>query len=353
MEKLPAPADFLFGRRNSHRPPLSNGLWAQVVSMDEQRSTEVEELTLALMHSRAEVERLSQREQLFSILLEGVNAALWAFDWQEQRIIYISPAYEKIFGRSAGLLLGSYKEWLDSIYPDDVEYAARSLAQVLELGAVEAREYRILRTDGQVRWLSDKCFVSRQMSRDETPIVVGIAEDITEKKRLEGELHRLATVDVLTQSSNRRHFFECADDAFRQAREQGSPLAFLLLDIDDFKQINDSHGHQVGDRVLQQVAHAAASTLRSGDLFGRIGGEEFAAVFPGCETSLAEQIAQRLQREIQRLGFVSEGTGFGVTVSQGLTTLRAADDSLDGLFARADAAMYQAKREGKDRIVVA
>jgi diguanylate cyclase (GGDEF)-like protein/PAS domain S-box-containing protein len=321
--------------------------------MDEQQSAEIEELTLALMHSRAEVERLSEREQLFSILLEGVNAALWAFDWQEQRIIYISPAYEKIFGRSAGLLLGSYKEWLDSIYPDDVEYAAQSLAKVLELGAVETREYRILRSDGQLRWLSDKCFVARQMGHGLAPIVVGIAEDITEKKRLEGELHRLATVDVLTQSSNRRHFFECAEDEFRKAREQGSPLAFLLLDIDDFKRINDTYGHQLGDRVLQQVAHAAGNTLRSGDLFGRIGGEEFAAVFPGCETSLAEQIAQRLQREIQRLNFsCSEGT-FGVTVSQGLTTLRAADESLDGLFARADAAMYQAKRDGKDRIVVA
>lgn len=320
--------------------------------MDEQQSAETEELILALMHSRAEVERLSQREQLFSILLDGVNAALWAFDWHEQRIIYVSPAYEKIFGRSAGLLLADYKEWLDSIYPDDIEYAAQSLAKVLELGAMETREYRILRSDGQLRWLSDKCFVSRQMGDTDRPIVVGIAEDITEKKRLEGELHRLATVDVLTQSSNRRYFFECAEKEFRRARELGAPLAFLLLDIDDFKHINDTHGHQMGDRVLQQVAYAGSCALRSGDLFGRIGGEEFAAVFPGCESSLAEQIAQRLQREIQRLGFVSEGISFGVTVSQGLTTLRAADNDLDVLFARADAAMYQAKRNGKDCIVL-
>jgi diguanylate cyclase (GGDEF)-like protein/PAS domain S-box-containing protein len=320
--------------------------------MDEQLSTGLEELKLALMHSRAEVERLGRREQLFSTLLAGVNAVLWAFDWQHQRIIYVSPAYESIFGRSAALLMADYKEWLDSIYPDDVEYAAQSLAKVLETGAVEAREYRILRGDGQLRWLSDKCFVSQQMGTPEQPIVVGIAEDITDKKRLEGELHRLATIDVLTQSSNRRHFFECAEREFIRAREQGSPLAFLLLDIDDFKLINDTYGHQIGDQVLQQLARAAATTLRREDLFGRIGGEEFAAVFPGCDSVLAEQIASRLQREVQRLVFVHDGVSFGVTVSQGLTTLRTTDNDLDLLFGRADVAMYRAKHDGKNRIIL-
>ena len=85
---------------------------------------------------------------------------LWAFDWEEQRMIYVSPAYERIFGRSAALLLADYGEWRNSIYPDDLDYAAESLAKVLETGAVESREYRIIRADGQLRWLSDKCFVS-------------------------------------------------------------------------------------------------------------------------------------------------------------------------------------------------
>ena len=323
--------------------------------MDEQQfpDVDVDELTLALMHSRAEVQRLGEREQLFSTLLGSVNAVLWAFDWQERRVVYVSPAYETVFGRSAALLLADHNEWLNSIYPDDVEYAAESFARVLQTGAVEAREYRILRTDGQLRWLSDKCFLSRQVGSGGLPLIVGIAEDITEKKRLEGELHRLATLDGLTQCSNRRHFFEQARAEFQRSRECGGPLAFLLLDIDDFKKINDGYGHQMGDQVLARVAHAATTALRGGDLFGRIGGEEFAAVFPGCESSLAEQIAGRLQREIQRLAFFTENGDLHVTVSQGLTTLRAADADLDALFARADAAMYQAKREGKNRIVVA
>ena len=313
---------------------------------------ELEELTLALLHSRAEVTRLREREQLFSSLLGSVNAVLWAFDWQEQRVIYVSPAYEQIFGHSAALLLAGYDEWRNSIYPDDMEYAAESFAKVLETGAVEAREYRIIRADGQLRWLSDKCFVSRRNADKEVQIVVGIAEDITEKKQLEGELQRLATVDVLTQSSNRRYFFECAQREFEHAHKFGGPLAFLLLDVDDFKLINDRYGHQMGDQVLQRLAYCAAAVLRRNDLFGRVGGEEFAAVFPSCESELAMLIAERLQREVQRLSFTHEGKTFGVTVSQGLANLRGDDASLDSLFARADAAMYKAKRQGKNQIVL-
>lgn len=312
---------------------------------------EAAQTLLALMHAQGEVARLSEREQLFSALLVSVNAVLWAFDWESRRVLYVSPAYERIFGRSAGLLLSDYNQWRDSIYPDDLDYAERSLAEVLVKGAVEDREYRIIAADGQVRWLSDKCFINRQAEPGQPVIIVGIAEDITDKKQMETELQRLATTDVLTQSSNRRHFFECAHREFEQARYQGTPLAFLLLDIDDFKVINDTYGHQEGDNVLQRIAESGRATLRRGDVFGRVGGEEFAAVFPGCAPDVAMQVAERLQREIQRLSFSHGDQTFGITVSQGVTSLTAEDESVDNLFARADAAMYKAKHQGKNRIV--
>ncbi|MBM3112741.1 sensor domain-containing diguanylate cyclase [Pseudomonas sp. P66] len=313
---------------------------------------ELAQTLLALMHAQGEVARLSEREQLFSSLLDSVNAVLWAFDWELRQVLYVSPAYERIFGRSAGLLLADFNEWRDSIYPDDLDYAERSLAEVLVKGAVEDREYRIIDAEGRVRWISDKCFINQQPDNNDRLIVVGMAEDITEKKLLEGELQRLATTDVLTQSSNRRHFFDCAEQAFETARREQAPLSFLLLDIDDFKQINDTYGHQEGDAVLQRIADIGKAVLRRGDLFGRIGGEEFAAVFPGCNPQIAKQIAERLQREIQCLSFSYEDQAFGVTVSQGLTGITDPDASLDSLFARADAAMYQAKRQGKNQIVI-
>ena len=312
---------------------------------------EAAQTLMALMHAQGEVARLSEREQLFSSLLVSVNAVLWAFNWETRQVLYVSPAYERIFGRPAGLVLADFNEWRDAIYPDDLEYAERSLAEVLVKGAVEDREYRIIAGNGQIRWLSDKCFINRKAEPGQPVIVVGIAEDITEKKLLESELQRLATTDVLTQSSNRRHFFDCAHREFEQALHQRTPLAFLLLDIDDFKVINDTYGHQEGDNVLQRIAECGRATLRRGDVFGRIGGEEFAAVFPGCAPDMAMQVAERLQREIQRLSFSHGDQTFGITVSQGLTSLTAEDESVDNLFARADAAMYQAKHQGKNRIV--
>ena len=311
---------------------------------------EAAQTLLALLHAQGEVARLSEREQLYSSLLDSVNAVLWAFDWETRQVLYVSPAYERIFGRPASLVMADYNEWRDAIHPDDLDYAERSLAQVLLQGTVEDREYRIINGAGEVRWLSDKCYINQQRE-GERVIIVGIAEDITEKKQLEGELQRLATTDVLTQSSNRRHFFECAQQAFDRAREDGTPMAFLLLDIDDFKHINDSYGHPEGDQVLQRIADSGKAVLRRGDLFGRIGGEEFAAVFPGCTAQVAEQIAERLQREIQRLSFTYGQQTYGVTVSQGLTELSEQDADLDNLFGRADAAMYQAKRQGKNQIV--
>ncbi len=294
--------------------------------MDEQPSLSAlptpEENLLALLHSRAETDRLRDREQLFSALLESVNAVLWALDWRTRQIIYVSPAYEQIFGRSQSLVLSDYSTWLNNIYPDDLEYAQRTLEQVIEQGAVESREYRIIRADGEIRWLSDKCFVSQRSEAGMPLLVVGIAEDITDKKRMEEELQRLATTDVLTRSSNRRHFFESAQRAFEFAQSEGEPLAFLLLDIDDFKKINDRFGHQMGDQVLQRVAECGAQTTRRGDLFGRIGGEEFALLLPGCDSDLALQIGGRLQRAVRQLAVPSAEGPLKVTISQGVTVLR-------------------------------
>ncbi|GAB3377179.1 sensor domain-containing diguanylate cyclase [Azotobacter armeniacus] len=309
------------------------------------------EVLSALRQAQTEMRRLQAREQLFGMLLASVNAVLWAYDWQARRMLYLSPAYERIFGRPSGPLPDALAGWLECVHPDDRDYVLGSLGEVFDKGAVEQREYRIIRGDGQLRWLNDKCYCGDPDESGRARIIVGLAEDITERKQLEGELQRLASTDGLTRSSNRRHFFECAQRELQLARQYGTSLAFLLLDIDDFKRINDTHGHQVGDQVLQRLADCCATTLRGGDLFGRIGGEEFAALFPRCRPEQALPIAERLQRSIGELVFHAGGDTFRITVSQGLVGL-GPDDDLGALYARADAAMYQAKQQGKDRVVL-
>ncbi|MBB3103508.1 sensor domain-containing diguanylate cyclase [Azomonas macrocytogenes] len=311
------------------------------------------ETLLALIHARSEVERLGERERLFSNLLDNLNVVLWALDWKGQRMIYISPAYERIFGRSVALLLANYSEWRNCIYPDDLEYAQRSLLAVLERGAVENREYRIIRGDGQLRWISDKCFIARSAGLELEPgsIIVGIVEDITDRKQHESELQRLAHIDEFTQGGNRWHFLERAQREFDHARQYATPLAFLLLDVDDLKRISDAFGHAVCDEVLRMVAQCCRSVLRRGDHFGRIGHEEFALMLPGCSPELAAQIAMRLQVEIQRLPLRIREQSCEVTISLGLAALCADDSCLSSLIARADSAMQQARQAGNNRII--
>jgi len=295
--------------------------------------------------------RLQAREQLLETLLASVDVMLWAYDWRTRCLLYCSPAWGRTLGRPDEP--ESLADWLACVHPEDRDLVRAGLRDVLDKGAAGPREYRIVRGDGQVRWLSDRCYGGAPDDCGRPGIIVGIAEDITERKQLECELQHLARTDELTRVGNRRHFFECARHEFRLARQKGTPLAFLLLDVDDFKRINDGHGHPAGDLVLQCLAQCCTATLRGGDLFGRIGGEEFAVLFPRCRPEQALRIAERLQRAIGELVLPVGAAGLRISVSQGLASLAPGDADLAALHARADEAMYRAKHQGKNRIVQA
>ena len=165
-------------------------------------------------------------------------------------------------------------------------------------------------------------------------------------------LRVLAMTDELTRLPNRRAFFRLAGENAAAAARSGRPLAVLALDIDHFKRINDTQGHEAGDRVLQRVANAARSAVRDGDSVGRVGGEEFLALLPHADLGAATQVAERLRAAVASLDATDLAPGLRVTVSVGVA-LRRAEETIAALVQRADAALYRAKENGRNRVELA
>jgi two-component system cell cycle response regulator len=163
----------------------------------------------------------------------------------------------------------------------------------------------------------------------------------------------MAITDALTGLFNRRYMESHLVALLEQATARGKPLAVLVIDIDYFKSINDSHGHDAGDDVLREFALRIKRSIRGIDLACRYGGEEFVVVMPETDMAVAAMVAERLRRRIAAEPFaIHEGANsIPVTISIGLAALRAADDSAAALLKRADQALYRAKRDGRNRVV--
>jgi diguanylate cyclase (GGDEF)-like protein len=166
-------------------------------------------------------------------------------------------------------------------------------------------------------------------------------------RRSQAALARLVTQDALTKVLNARAFADRLGQELDRNRRYPRPLALLYMDLDNFKIINDTHGHQTGDAVLRLVADAMRSSVRTADIVGRLGGDEFAVLMPETDAQLAHEAAKRL---VAALRNVFKGTP-NVTASIGVVACTATDASTDDLLRRADQAMYDAKRMGKDRVV--
>ncbi len=162
------------------------------------------------------------------------------------------------------------------------------------------------------------------------------------------EIERLANVDPLTNIINRRRFLELANDQLKSVE----PFALLYLDIDFFKQINDTHGHATGDLVLQEFANLVVSQIRTEDIFGRLGGEEFALLLPKASLGTAKEVAERIRVACQNMNIQAGSQVLRVTVSMGLTITQASDSSIDEILHRADSGLYQAKQLGRNRVEV-
>ena len=176
---------------------------------------------------------------------------------------------------------------------------------------------------------------------------------ITDRKVLETELLRQAETDVVTGLPNRRYFLKAAALEIARVKRFGSAAATMMIDLDHFKSVNDTHGHQAGDDVLRQFAQTCLGRLREIDIFARIGGEEFIALLPGTDEAAAVGVAEKLRLAVKETPTENAANGMPihVTASFGVTAVRAEDSGIAASIARADKALFDAKRTGRDRVM--
>ena len=195
-----------------------------------------------------------------------------------------------------------------------------------------------LETPLQVRILNEVAYLA----------VVGVAiAGLSQLRRTQSQLQLLATHDPLTTVLNARAFASQVAQELGRNRRYGRPLALVYLDLDDFKKVNDAHGHATGDAVLRLVADAMRSAVRQADVVGRLGGDEFGVLMPETDGTVAHAVANRLAGGIRT---VFRGTP-SVTASIGVVAVSGTEAGSDELLRKADQAMYEAKRAGKDRVV--
>ncbi len=297
--------------------------------------------------------RAAEHESRYRNLVEHLPGVIYrAKVGRWAPILYISPRIRTLLGYEAEEWIGIPGIWEEHIHPADLERVlavdeAESSAPIGAPGG-EDREYRMRRRDGREIWVRDHADLERDA--DGTPVAWnGFLTDVTERKHLESELLRLAFHDPLTGLANRALLNDRVAHAVRRNEREPGMLGMLMVDVDDFKRINDAHGHDAGDRMLVAVAERLKACVRADATIARLGGDEFAILLEGLtDDAAARGVAQRVVRAFDRPLRIEGATVSGrvsVGVAVDITGMRSAS----WLMRSADTAMYEAKRLGKAR----
>ncbi|HYF63990.1 MAG TPA: diguanylate cyclase, partial [Herpetosiphonaceae bacterium] len=306
----------------------------------------------------SELERSLRREHDFiSTVLETVHSLIIVLD-PAGRVVHFNRACEVLTGYGVEDLRGVY--FWDVLISDDERQAVRAVfAEIASNGVPSTYENRWITRAGEQRLIS-WANASVLGERGEIVYIIGTGTDVTDMRLLEQRreemielLHEQATRDSLTGLLNRRSFFEQAEAAYAGARCAQRPTAALMVDLDYFKQVNDSHGHAVGDEVLRIVARRCQNCLRPADIIGRYGGEEIAIVLPGQASEEAMGVARRMWRALAETPVMTPAGALSVTLSIGVAVHPRALSSLGDLLKRADMALYAAKNNGRNRVEMA
>lgn len=267
------------------------------------------------------------------------------------RFLQVNEALADILGYTVKQL--QKKTFQQITHPEDLEKDITQFEQLRD-GVIKnyQLEKRYFHKQGNLIWVLLSVSVVRDEA-DKALYFIAQIQDVTERKYLMDRFVNQARVDYLTNLSNRRYFMEQAEAELHRALRYETPFALLMIDIDHFKQINDTYGHKTGDLVLQKLSELLKQSLREVDILGRIGGEEFAILLPESKLENAVEVAERLRTQIANSMLVEEnGVAIRFTVSVGIALLDSGNKTLDALFAQADEALYKAKNSGRNCVRV-
>jgi diguanylate cyclase (GGDEF)-like protein/PAS domain S-box-containing protein len=331
-------------------------LFAGALQSERQRALSALQRLNRALEQRAEerAQELLRSERNFRDIIEHLPAPTVITQPHTARVIYANPAACALFGAQQHEVVGrsTLEHWTDA------EQRAAVIAEVAQHRTVQNHEIALRRLDGSVVWVLASVI---QTHFDQSDALLFAFKDITEQVQRERLLQTQAQTDALTGVPNRRHFMARATQRLRELAAQRQAAAFVLFDLDDFKQINDTHGHACGDLVLQRVARLLDAQTRAQDVFARLGGEEFCLLLTDIDAAQARAHVEMLCRELdgqvlcaadgQRIALPT--CSIGMAWAQLSPAVTDVDALLSALMERADAALYDAKSAGKNCVVLA
>lgn len=308
-----------------------------------------QKLSQQIKEQQAAKQALTESEERYRTIIENIEDGYYEVDLKGN-MLYCNDALCRILGYSRKELIGmNFHQYMDEKNAKDV---FKSFNNVYKTGeSTRAFDWELLRKDGGKRYI--EASVSLITAKGESIGFRGIARDITERKKTEEELVFLAYHDPLTGLYNRKAFYERLEEIIAHAKRYNDEKNIFFVDLDKFKRVNDTCGHEAGDKLLQEVARRLKSTVRETDYVCRFGGDEFAIILNESPETGLERIAERIIQEISRPYFIDRHKIDYITPSIGISNYPKDGENIKMLINRADKAMYKAKEKGNRFIVYA
>lgn len=292
--------------------------------------------------------RIAEKLRTYKAAVDSSSAAIIIAD-KHSGIQYVNKSFVEITGYSETEVIGQRTSILKLGPANEDVYG--ELRKALNANQSWKGELLYTKKDKSTSWIN--ILIAPVTGNKDDGHYVAVMEDITEQKHMMETLNKLATIDVLTNIYNRSHFLSIAQNEFQRTIRYKKSLSVMMIDIDHFKQVNDTYGHAAGDLVLQQVAAQCSELVRKEDCVGRFGGEEFVILLPETDQENAWKTAERIRHTIELLEIISaDGNRIKITCSIGVTEKKKDDDSFDLMLSRADTALYGAKNSGRNSVIV-